>query len=70
MTIHETDLAGFIDLHAHTNASDGSLTPGELIAMACGAGLSAWQLQIMKPSLALKRRAPPRANAIWIWCGE
>ena len=41
MTIHETDLAGFIDLHAHTNASDGSLTPGELIAMACGAGLSA-----------------------------
>lgn len=28
-----------IDLHTHTNESDGSLTPGELIAAAAGAGL-------------------------------
>ncbi len=34
----ETD---FIDLHAHTNASDGSLTPGELIALATRTGLAA-----------------------------
>ncbi len=30
-----------IDLHTHTTASDGTLTPGELVAAACEAGLSA-----------------------------
>ena len=30
-----------IDLHAHTTASDGSLTPTELVALARETGLSA-----------------------------
>src|SRR5579875_1476836 len=30
-----------IDLHAHTTASDGSLTPTELVRKAAGLGLSA-----------------------------
>jgi 3',5'-nucleoside bisphosphate phosphatase len=30
-----------IDLHAHTTCSDGSLTPGELVALAAEIGLSA-----------------------------
>jgi predicted metal-dependent phosphoesterase TrpH len=34
-------LAGLIDLHSHTNESDGTLTPGELIFMAKQVGLSA-----------------------------
>ena len=33
--------AGFIDLHSHTNESDGTLTPGELISLAKRVGLSA-----------------------------
>jgi predicted metal-dependent phosphoesterase TrpH len=39
--IYENGLDGFIDLHAHTNASDGSLAPGELISLAKSVGLSA-----------------------------
>jgi predicted metal-dependent phosphoesterase TrpH len=34
-------LAGFIDLHSHTNASDGTFTPEELIARAQQVGLAA-----------------------------
>jgi 3',5'-nucleoside bisphosphate phosphatase len=34
-------LAGFIDLHSHTNESDGTLTPSELISLAKRIGLSA-----------------------------
>lgn len=34
-------LAGFIDLHSHTNESDGTLAPGELISLAKRVGLSA-----------------------------
>jgi 3',5'-nucleoside bisphosphate phosphatase len=34
-------LAAFIDLHSHTNESDGTLTPGELISLAKRVGLSA-----------------------------
>jgi 3',5'-nucleoside bisphosphate phosphatase len=34
-------LEGFIDLHSHTNASDGSLTPQELVEMAKRIGLDA-----------------------------
>ena len=30
-----------IDLHSHTTASDGSLTPNELIKLACEKGLTA-----------------------------
>jgi hypothetical protein len=33
--------AQLIDLHAHTNASDGSLTPGELVDLAKRTGLAA-----------------------------
>jgi 3',5'-nucleoside bisphosphate phosphatase len=33
-----------IDLHAHSNASDGSLSPGELVALARKRGLSALAL--------------------------
>lgn len=33
--------AKFIDLHAHTTASDGSLSPAELIALAAQTGLDA-----------------------------
>ncbi len=33
--------AGFIDLHSHTNESDGSLTPEELISLAASTGLAA-----------------------------
>jgi predicted metal-dependent phosphoesterase TrpH len=33
--------AGFIDLHSHTNASDGTLTPAELIALALRIKLAA-----------------------------
>ncbi|MBI3038230.1 PHP domain-containing protein [bacterium] len=31
----------FADLHTHTNASDGTLSPEELVKSACNAGLSA-----------------------------
>ncbi|MGH9692790.1 MAG: PHP domain-containing protein, partial [Bryobacteraceae bacterium] len=41
MDIHDKNLNGFIDLHAHTNASDGSLAPVELISIAHKIGLSA-----------------------------
>lgn len=41
MTNPSTDLTGFIDLHAHTTASDGSLTPAELVSLAQQIGLSA-----------------------------
>ncbi len=34
-------LAGFIDLHAHTNESDGTLPPEELIALAAASKLDA-----------------------------
>ncbi len=34
-------LAGFVDLHSHTNESDGTLTPAELIALAKRSRLSA-----------------------------
>jgi predicted metal-dependent phosphoesterase TrpH len=33
--------AGFIDLHSHTNESDGTLTPEELVALARSIGLAA-----------------------------
>jgi predicted metal-dependent phosphoesterase TrpH len=33
--------SGFIDLHSHTNESDGTSTPGELIRLAQQAGLDA-----------------------------
>ncbi len=33
--------SGLIDLHTHTNESDGTLTPAELVALAHGAGLDA-----------------------------
>ncbi len=36
-----TDPIGGIDLHAHTTASDGSLSPTELVALASSIGLSA-----------------------------
>jgi len=32
---------GFVDLHAHTNESDGSLTPAELVALAKNSDLAA-----------------------------
>src|SRR5689334_21839452 len=35
------ELKGFIDLHSHTNASDGSLTPRELVELAKRIGLDA-----------------------------
>lgn len=35
------DLNGYIDLHSHTNESDGSLTPAELIEAAAALNLSA-----------------------------
>ena len=34
-------LSGFIDLHSHTNESDGTLTPLELITLARAIGLDA-----------------------------
>lgn len=34
-------LAGFVDLHSHTNESDGTLTPAALISLARRIGLSA-----------------------------
>lgn len=34
-------LQGFIDLHAHTDESDGSLTPGDLVSLATRIGLDA-----------------------------
>lgn len=34
-------MSGIIDLHVHTTASDGSLTPSELIRHACSKGLVA-----------------------------
>lgn len=34
-------LAGFIDLHSHTNESDGTLTPAELVSLAKRIGLDA-----------------------------
>jgi predicted metal-dependent phosphoesterase TrpH len=34
-------LAGFVDLHSHTNESDGTLTPAELVFLAKRIGLSA-----------------------------
>jgi predicted metal-dependent phosphoesterase TrpH len=37
----ESSSAGFIDLHSHTNASDGTLTPAELVAMATHIRLAA-----------------------------
>ena len=33
--------SGFIDLHTHSNFSDGSCTPAEIVAMAAKAGLAA-----------------------------
>ena len=41
MDIDDNKLNGFIDLHAHTDASDGSLPPSDLISMAHKIGLSA-----------------------------
>lgn len=34
-------LGGFIDLHSHTNESDGSLTPAELVSLARRVGVNA-----------------------------
>ncbi len=41
MSATSASSAGFIDLHSHTNASDGTLTPAELIALAKQIGLAA-----------------------------
>ena len=41
MSLPPASSAGFIDLHSHTNASDGTLTPAELIARAQQNGLAA-----------------------------
>jgi 3',5'-nucleoside bisphosphate phosphatase len=35
------DLSGFIDLHSHTKASDGSFSPSELVALASSLNLDA-----------------------------
>ena len=35
---------GFIDLHVHSTASDGSLSPAELVRLACEKGLFAFAL--------------------------
>ena len=40
MSAPSASSAGFIDLHSHTNASDGTLTPDELIALAQRIGLA------------------------------
>ncbi len=42
--INKTDLYGNIDLHVHSNASDGTLTPTELVLEAKKAGLRAFAL--------------------------
>jgi 3',5'-nucleoside bisphosphate phosphatase len=38
---HSAPASGFVDLHAHTNESDGSLTPAELVGLAKQVGLDA-----------------------------
>ncbi len=38
---HHQPLSGLIDLHSHTNESDGSVAPEDLISTAIGSGLSA-----------------------------
>jgi predicted metal-dependent phosphoesterase TrpH len=37
-------MSGMIDLHSHSTASDGSMTPAELAAYAAGKGLAAFAL--------------------------
>ncbi len=41
MSTVQPDLSGFIDLHSHTDASDGSFSPSELIALASSLRLDA-----------------------------
>src|SRR6267143_4889736 len=36
--------SAFIDLHSHSNASDGTLAPTEVARLASRAGLSGWAL--------------------------
>jgi len=59
-----------IDLHAHTTASDGTLSPSDLVAEAVRAGLSAVAitdhdtLDAIAPASAAARRAEPPLRVI------
>lgn len=57
---------GFIDLHVHSTASDGSLTPAQLVQYACEKGLYAFALTDhdtvagIGPAIAAARKFPVR----------
>ncbi|MDQ2843861.1 MAG: PHP domain-containing protein [Acidobacteriota bacterium] len=62
--------AGWIDLHAHTDESDGSLTPAELVALARETGLDALAITDHDTLLGYeKARAPAAEAGIDLVCG-
>ena len=40
---------GFVDLHVHSNASDGTFSPSQVVELAKNAGLDALPLQTTTP---------------------
>jgi len=56
-------LARFIDLHAHTNESDGSLTPEELVLLAARSDLDALAITDHDTFAGFEKAAPFAARA-------
>lgn len=71
---------GKADLHTHTTASDGTLTPGELLALAKTKGLKILAItdhDTIKGYLEAKNEAPnfgieliPGVEITAVWCGK
>ena len=61
------DNAELIDLHVHTDRSDGSTAPGELVQQARALGIRALESRIMTRWPVMTRRVHLRRNAGWSW---
>ena len=57
-----------IDLHTHTNESDGSYTPLELVDRALAIGLEALGISDHDTFAATTKRWNRLALMDWIWC--
>ena len=69
-TLASGDPTAFIDLHAHTNESDGSLTPAELVALAAQVGLKTLAVTDHDTFAGYEKAAEPaRRNGIDLVCG-
>ena len=59
----------YVDLHVHSNASDGTLSPEQVVRLAHEAGLSAIALTDHDTTAGVAGAAEgPGQNWVWRWC--